>query len=108
MKKVSLSLLIFFFVLLFPFSAALGQQPVKGTWTFSTDTPLGEFNAYCIFKSNGKGLIIAGDNRLVPLNYRERGTRFSAAFEAIEFLPEGIDISAIFRGIKTGDNTIDG
>jgi hypothetical protein len=108
MKTAAGSRLTLFMIFALPFSTVLGQPPVKGRWIFSTDTPLGQFQADGLFQTNGNGLIMAGDKRLVPFSEREKGARCRATFEAIELLPEGLAISAVFRGSKTNLNTIEG
>jgi hypothetical protein len=107
MKKIIFNvLLLVVMVLGINAATALAQKPLKGSWTFTIQTPMGTLPVPFTFAKKGKGSF-TGPSGALPFAYREEGSIFSVALEGIGLSPDGRNITIIVRGNKT-DTTVTG
>lgn len=106
--KIIVKLIVVAAIMLLASVAAFAQQkPLKGTWSFTIQTPTGPIPTSFTFKKGGKGSFFATSG-MVPLGYRERNGTFSMSAELPNDDPTLAKTTVMIRGTKTTDSTLVG
>ncbi len=101
MKKTLFKTFLFALVILaFSVVPSYAQKPLKGSWTFTIQSPMGALPIPFTFKAGGKGTLTVPSGSLA-LAYREKAANISVALEAPGLAPDGSDLSFVIRGTKT-------
>lgn len=105
MKKTFLKTFLFALVVLaFSVVPSYAQKPLKGSWTFTIQTPMGALPVPFTFGKGSKGTATVPTGALA-IAYREKSANISVALEAPGLAPDGSDLTFVIRGTKT-DTTV--
>jgi hypothetical protein len=83
------------------------SKPIKGKWTCTFTTAIGELPIEFNFAKDGKGTFTTPSGTHA-LSYRDKNGKVSAAFEAPQLAPDGGDITVVMRGAKSSDSAMAG